>query len=361
MTDQQELPSEKLSYSSSGVNREKADELVQSITGMAKKTLDKKVVSHVGGYASVYRLSKDQWIAASTDGVGTKLKLAFEWNAHDGVGQDLVAMSVNDLVCVGATPLFFLDYFATGRLNSDVAKRVIQGIAQGCKLARCALVGGETAEMPGMYADGEYDLAGFAVGALQPKIAIPLQKGANKIKPGDVLIGLESTGFHSNGFSLIRKILDQLPEHIHPFSSKEERNRALMAPTRIYVQALSGLIQKQWIKGAAHITGSGFLNVPRMSTAVDYRIELPSLNERPQVYQWLEGTQRLTFEEANQTFNMGIGMVLVVDPKKVTKVLAALKKYKIKTWELGTTQKKKSKSCAWVHVHSGIDHCELKY
>src|SRR4051812_17541329 len=190
-----------LNYEQSGVNRDAADKLVEKIAVLAKSTLNKRVKASVGGYASLYELDKKRWLAASTDGVGTKLKLAFRLKEHRTIGIDLVAMSVNDLLCVGAEPLFFLDYFATGKLDGGVAEQVLEGIVEGCRQARCALVGGETAEMPDFYQAGEYDLGGFAVGFVEPKRALPRKD----VKPGDVLIGLGSTGFHSNGYSLLRK------------------------------------------------------------------------------------------------------------------------------------------------------------
>lgn len=346
----------KLNYAQSGVNRDQADELVKSITGMAKKTLDKKVVSHVGGYASIYKLSKEQWIAASTDGVGTKLKLAFEWDAHDRIGQDLVAMSVNDLLCVGSRPLFFLDYFATGKLQNSIAARVINGIAIACKEAGCALVGGETAEMPGMYQEGEYDLAGFAVGSLVPKRALP-----GKVKAGDILIGIESSGFHSNGYSLIRKILEQSPKHLGSFQSLKERNEALMMPTHLYTRAVLPLAEKGLIQGAAHITGSGFLNVPRMSEKVDYEIQLPELSQRAKVFSWLKSSGLVAYEEIAQTYNLGVGMVLSVQRKDVVKVMKHVRAQKLKVWEIGKVVKKKTKKNCMVTITSEEGTVELKY
>src|SRR3954470_19336416 len=192
-----------LNYAQSGVDREAADRLVERIAVMAKTTSNRKVKASVGGYASLFELDKKRWLAASTDGVGTKLKLAFRLKEHRTVGIDLVAMSVNDLLCVGAEPLFFLDYFATGRLELGVAEQVLEGITEGCRQAGCALVGGETAEMPDFYSAGEYDLGGFAVGIVDPKKALP----SKKIKPGDALIGIASSGVHSNGFSLLRKLI----------------------------------------------------------------------------------------------------------------------------------------------------------
>ena len=283
-----------ISYADSGVNRLEADRFVEKIASISKSTLNRRVKAAVGGYASLYELDKKRWIAASTDGVGTKLKLAFQLNDHLTVGIDLVAMSVNDLLCVGADPLFFLDYFATGKLEKNVAEQVLEGIAEGCRQAHCALVGGETAEMPDFYAPGEYDLAGFAVGMLNPSEMLPRKD----IRPGDVLIGIASSGCHSNGFSLVRRLL-----------SEEEMNGALakklLTPTKIYRNALIPLIRSKQLKGLAHITGSGFLNVPRMSEKVSYDIHLPCRDELPEVFQWIQERSGLSFEEMAQTFNLG--------------------------------------------------------
>ncbi len=314
----------KLDYAKAGVDREAADRLVDRISFLAKSTLNKKVKTSIGGYASVYELDKNRWLAASTDGVGTKLKLAFRLGEHRSIGIDLVAMSVNDLLCVGAEPLFFLDYFATGKLNPGVAEQVIEGIVEGCSQAGCALVGGETAEMPDFYADGEYDLGGFAVGLMSPKDLLPRRD----IKSGDVLIGLRSSGFHSNGYSLLRKLL--------PKGRKgDEIARALLAPTRIYVKSVLPLIRAGLIKGAAHITGSGFLNVPRISDQVSYEIELPRPSQLPQCFEWVKEESDLPFDELAQTFNMGVGMVLVASSKDASTVMKKLKAAGECAWEIG--------------------------
>lgn len=316
-------------YRSSGVDREAADRLVGKITELTRSTLlgkaSKKIKSSVGGYASLYEVSRDRLIAASTDGVGTKLKLAFELGIHDTVGIDLVAMSVNDLICVGARPLFFLDYLATGKLKTGIATKVIEGVVAGCRQAECALVGGETAEMPGFYTDGEYDLAGFAVGEVHPKDVLPRKN----IKPGDRLIGVASTGFHSNGFSLLRRLLDLEKTA----KSRRVRARSLLTPTQIYVKSMMPLLRD--IKGLAHITGSGFLNVPRVSDRVSYEITLPPLKELPECFTWVRKISALPLQELAQTFNMGIGLVAVVDSKKEAALLRKIKKSGLKAWSLG--------------------------
>lgn len=337
-------------YSKSGVNRETADLLVGKIALLAKSTLNRNVKASIGGYASLYAIDSKRWLAASTDGVGTKLKLAFRLSEHRTIGIDLVAMSVNDLLCVGALPLFFLDYFATGRLDNLVAAQVLEGIVKGCKLSQCALVGGETAEMPGIYHEGEYDLAGFAVGMVDAKQVLPKKE----IKPGDALIGIASSGFHSNGFSLLRKLLPEGPEG-------DAKARELLTPTRIYVSALKPLILKNQVNGLAHITGSGFLNVPRMNDKVSYDIHLPPSHERPSLFEWVREQSGLSLLELAQTFNMGIGMVMVVSQNKASDILRALKKRGEKAWLIGEVVKKKPKKKSWVQVQDGSQSVTLEY
>jgi len=328
-----------LSYASAGVDRQAGDHLVDRIAILAKSTLNKKVKASVGGYASLYELDKRRWLAASTDGVGTKLKLAFRLREHRTVGIDLVAMSVNDLLCVGAEPLFFLDYLATGKLDLGVAEQVLEGIVQGCKQAGCALVGGETAEMPDFYSAGEYDLGGFAVGMVDPKQVLPRRD----LRVGDVILGLASSGFHSTGYSLLRKL-------IADGAGGDAQARALLTPTRIYAHSLGPLIRKGLFKGLAHITGSGFLNVPRMSEKVSYRIDLPATESLPPVFGWLKSTSQLTLSERAQTFNQGVGMVAVVDPRKSTDVMKRLKRAGEKVWVLGEViRRKKGEPCElWI-------------
>jgi phosphoribosylformylglycinamidine cyclo-ligase len=339
-----------LNYAQSGVNREAADQFVEKIAVLAKSTLNKRVKASVGGYASLYELDKKRWLAASTDGVGTKLKLAFMLKHHRTIGIDLVAMSVNDLLCVGAEPLFFLDYFATGKLDKGVAEEVLAGIVEGCLQAKCALVGGETAEMPDFYAPGEYDLGGFAVGFVEPKRVLPHKK----VKAGDVIIGLASSGCHSNGYSLLRKLL---PSGVEGTA----RARELLTPTRIYAKALLPLIQKGLLKGAAHITGSGFLNVPRISDQVSYDIALPSPDDAPAIYRWVRDASKLPSSELCQTFNMGVGMVLVVSKKNEKGVLKALKRSGEKAWVLGEVRRKKAGKPCEVYLKDGDERVTLTY
>ena len=351
----------KLNYADAGVDREAADRLVGKIAGLAKSTLNKKVKSSVGGYASLFELDNKRWLAASTDGVGTKLKLAFELGRHDTIGIDLVAMSVNDLLCVGAEPLFFLDYFATGKLDAGVAEKVLEGIVAGCLQATCALVGGETAEMPSMYAPGEYDLAGFAVGFVKPKHVLPSSgtKGArNGVKPGDVLLGIGSSGFHSNGYSLLRKLLE-----LDPSTPAEKKKIAaeLLTPTRIYAKSLMPLIEKDAFKGLAHITGSGFLNVPRISEKVSYEITLPPASELPSIFGWMRTQSGLPLEELAQTFNLGIGMVCAVSSSQARDVSRRLKKAGEKVWEIGRVVKSKSGQGSQVLLTEGTETVMLNY
>jgi phosphoribosylformylglycinamidine cyclo-ligase len=349
ITSQRKSTMASLNYAQSGVDRAAADQLVDKIAVLAKGTLNKRVKASVGGYASLYELDKKRWLAASTDGVGTKLKLAFRLKEHRTVGIDLVAMSVNDILCVGAEPLFFLDYFATGKLDNGVAEQVLEGIVEGCRQAGCALVGGETAEMPDFYQAGEYDLGGFAVGFVEPKRALPAKK---QIKPGDVLIGIGSSGFHSNGYSLLRKLI---PDG----TAGEALARELLTPTRIYAKALMPLLRKGQIKGLSHITGSGYLNVPRISDQVSYEIELPA--DKPSVYRWVRERTGLKTEELAQTFNMGLGMVLAVSPKKAPGILKALKKSGEKAWLVGKVVKKAKGKPSQVFLKDGADLVTLDY
>jgi len=236
--------------------------------------------------------------------------------------------------------MFFLDYFATGKLHPSVGVEVLKGIQKGCLSAGCAIVGGETAEMPGFYADGEFDLAGFSVGWVKSASVLP-----KKVSPGDVLIGLSSSGFHSNGYSLLRKILASQDD-----AQKTETAKMLLEPTLVYVRAMQGLLDKRLIKGASHITGSGFLNLPRISTSVSYRVEMPSIQELPPAIRWLRERKMIEPQELYQTFNMGVGMILVVDQKKANQVLKELKRKKQKAWCLGEVIKKQARKKCEIQI-----------
>ncbi|MCX7174171.1 MAG: phosphoribosylformylglycinamidine cyclo-ligase [Proteobacteria bacterium] len=301
-----------LTYRDAGVDIDAGDALVERIKPYAKRTMRPEVLAGIGGFGALFEISKkyrEPVLVSGTDGVGTKLKLAFQLNRHDTVGQDLVAMSVNDILVQGAEPLFFLDYFACGRLDVDTAATVIQGIAQGCELAGCALIGGETAEMPSMYPDGEYDLAGFAVGVVEKSRIID----GRAIVPGDVVLGLASSGAHSNGYSLIRKILDRSQPDLAADFHGRPFGDAVMAPTRIYVKPLLALIQALPVKGMAHITGGGLTeNVPRilpehLTAALDQSKWL-----LPPLFQWLQREGQVADGEMHRVFNCGIGMAVIV-------------------------------------------------
>lgn len=279
----------------------------------------------IGGFGGLFPLG-DSYLVAGTDGVGTKLKLAFETGIHETIGIDLVAMSVNDIVTSGAKPLFFLDYFATSHLDVDLAEKVIKGIVDGCQQSACALLGGETAEMPGFYAEGEYDLSGFAVGIVKKDSVID----GKSIVAGDVLIGLPSSGVHSNGFSLVRRVLAQsslsLKDQLPGSSSKPiTLGEALMAPTVIYVKQVLDIISRGGVKGIAHITGGGFTdNIPRVfPEGLGATIYVDSW-EVPALFKWIQEAGKIEDAEMRRTFNMGIGMVLVVSPEASTKILGEL-------------------------------------
>jgi len=302
-----------LTYKDSGVDIDAGDQLVENIKPFARRTMRPEVLGGIGGFGALVEVSKkfkNPVMVSGTDGVGTKLKLAFHLNKHDTVGQYLVAMSVNDILVQGAEPIFFLDYFACGKLNVAVATDVIKGIAYGCELAGCALIGGETAEMPSMYPEGEYDLAGFAVGLMERDKVIT----GKTICAGDVVLGLKSSGAHSNGYSLIRKIIDRSGVDLH---APENAQLALdlMAPTRIYVKTLLALMEARpdMIKGMAHITGGGLTeNIPRvLPDNVTAAIDGNSW-EAPTVFSWLQHNGQIDDQEMARTFNCGIGMVVIV-------------------------------------------------
>jgi phosphoribosylformylglycinamidine cyclo-ligase len=314
-----------LSYRTAGVDIDAGDALVEAIKPFAKRTLRPEVLAGIGGFGALFEISKkyrDPVLVSGTDGVGTKLKLAFRLDRHDTVGIDLVAMSVNDILVQGAEPLFFLDYFACGKLDVARATKVVKGIARGCEMAGCALIGGETAEMPGMYPDGEYDLAGFAVGVVEKSAIID----GRLIRPGDAVIGLASSGAHSNGYSLVRKILDRArPDLAADFHGRPLAD-VLIEPTRIYVKPLLALMRALPVKGLAHITGGGLVeNVPRVLPD-DVAAELDARAwPRPPLFDWLQREGRVAHDEMHRVFNCGIGMVLVVAPGDAEPALAHLR------------------------------------
>ncbi len=301
-----------LSYKSAGVDIDAGDALIERIKPLARKTMREGVLAGIGGFGALFEVPKrykEPVLVSGTDGVGTKLKLAFEWNMHDTVGIDLVAMSVNDVLVQGAEPLFFLDYFACGKLDVDTAAAVIGGIAKGCELSGCALIGGETAEMPGMYPAGEYDLAGFAVGAVEKS---KILSGAD-VKPGDTVLGLASSGVHSNGFSLVRKCIERAGEQLPATLDGKPFKQALMEPTRLYVKNVLAALAAHPIKALAHITGGGLLeNIPRVLPE-DCAAQLVKGSwPQTELFAWLQATAGIDDVEMNRTFNNGIGMVLVI-------------------------------------------------
>jgi phosphoribosylformylglycinamidine cyclo-ligase len=304
---------ESLSYRDAGVDIDAGDELVERIKPFARKTLREGVLGGIGGFGALFEVPKryrEPVLVSGTDGVGTKLKLAFQLRRHDTIGIDLVAMSVNDILVQGAEPLFFLDYLACGKLDVGTAARVIKGIAEGCERAGCALIGGETAEMPGMYPEGEYDLAGFAVGVVEKSAIID----GSSIVPGDVLLGLPSSGAHSNGYSLVRKIIARSGADLAAlFDGEQTLADAAMAPTRIYVKPLLALMQALPVKGMAHITGGGLTgNVPRILPD-NVRAEIAQAAwQRPKLFDWLQQEGGVSDDEMHRVFNCGIGMVVVV-------------------------------------------------
>ena len=310
MTTSNTLPP--LSYKNAGVDIDAGDALVERIKPLARKTAREGVLAGIGGFGALFEVPKrykEPVLVSGTDGVGTKLKLAFEWNMHDTVGIDLVAMSVNDVLVQGAEPLFFLDYFACGKLDVDTAAAVVGGIATGCEQSGCALIGGETAEMPGMYPAGEYDLAGFCVGAVEKS---KILTGAD-VKPGDVVLGLASSGVHSNGFSLVRKCIERAGASAPATLDDQPFRQAIMAPTRLYVKNVLAALAAHPIKALAHITGGGLLeNIPRVLPEGTAAHLVKGSWPKSELFAWLQATAGIDDIEMNRTFNNGIGMVLVV-------------------------------------------------
>lgn len=327
-----------LSYRDAGVDIDAGDALVDRIKPFAKKTMREGVLGGIGGFGALFEVPKrykEPVLVSGTDGVGTKLRLAFQLNKHNTVGEDLVAMSVNDILVQGAEPLFFLDYFACGKLDVDTAATVVQGIAKGCELAGCALIGGETAEMPGMYPDGEYDLAGFAVGAVEKSKIID----GSTIVPGDVVLGLASSGIHSNGYSLVRKIIERANPDLDADFDGRSLADALMAPTHIYVKPLLSLMEKVAVKGMAHITGGGLVeNIPRVLrdglTAELDRDAWPM----PKLFSWLQEHGGVADSEMHRVFNCGIGMIVVVAAADASAAMGVLEAAGETVWSVGVVR-----------------------
>ncbi|MFM1977812.1 MAG: phosphoribosylaminoimidazole synthetase [Pseudomonadota bacterium] len=324
-----------ISYRDAGVDIEAGDALVEQIKPFAKRTMRPEVLGGIGGFGSLFEMPKkfkNPVLVSGTDGVGTKLKLAFELNKHDTVGIDLVAMSVNDILVQGAEPLFFLDYFACGKLEVGTAAQVIKGIAQGCEQSGCALVGGETAEMPGMYPAGEYDLAGFAVGCVDKESLIT----GKTISSGDVVLGLASSGAHSNGYSLIRKLIAKSGIDMDADFHGKPFKDVVMEPTRIYVKSLLKLIEAMPVKGMAHITGGGITeNVPRvLPEGLTAEIKKGSW-DMPALFTWLQAQGNVAESEMHKTFNCGIGMVVIVAKEQASAAMALLKAEGEQVFEIG--------------------------
>jgi phosphoribosylformylglycinamidine cyclo-ligase len=332
-----------LSYKDAGVDIDAGDALVERIKPLAKKTMREGVLAGIGGFGALFEVPKryrEPVLVSGTDGVGTKLKLAFEWNMHDTVGIDLVAMSVNDVLVQGAEPLFFLDYFACGKLDVDTAAAVIGGIAKGCELSGCALIGGETAEMPGMYPAGEYDLAGFAVGAVEKSKILT----GKDVKPGDVVLGLASSGVHSNGFSLVRKCIERAGSDLPATLDGKPFKEALMEPTRLYVKNVLAALAAhppstgsgQGIKALAHITGGGLLeNIPRVLPEGMAAHLTKGSWPQTGLFAWLQKTAAISDFEMNRTFNNGIGMVVVIDAASAAACAAMLREAGETVYEIG--------------------------
>ncbi len=329
-----------LSYKDAGVDIDAGDALIERIKPLAKKTMRDGVLAGIGGFGALFEVPKrykEPVLVSGTDGVGTKLKLAFEWQMHDTVGIDLVAMSVNDVLVQGAEPLFFLDYFACGKLDVDTAAAVVGGIALGCELSGCALIGGETAEMPGMYPSGEYDLAGFAVGVVEKSKILTGQS----VKPGDVVLGLASSGVHSNGFSLVRKVIERAQQpgggDLPVTLDGQPFRQAVMQPTRLYVKPVLAALAAHPIKALAHITGGGLLeNIPRVlpeGTAAHLK---KGSWPKTELFAWLQKVAGIDDIEMNRTFNNGIGMVVVLDAAEAAACAETLRAAGETVYEIGS-------------------------
>ena len=328
-----------LTYKNSGVDKEEGYKSVDMIKQMAVNTYSKKVLNELGSFGAMYKLGryKNPVLVSGTDGVGTKLKLAFHLKKYDTIGIDCVAMCVNDILCHGAEPMFFLDYLACGKLDAGVSSEIVKGVAEGCLSSGMSLVGGETAEMPGFYNEGEYDIAGFAVGVVEKKKVI----NGEKIKEGDIIIGLESSGIHSNGFSLVRKLVTDLDEEYNG----QKISEYLLTPTKIYVKPVSKIIKKFKVKGMAHITGGGLIeNVPRVIPDGLSAVISKDKIKVPEIFTYLQ-SKGVPEEEMWGTFNMGIGFIIVVKEKDKDKVMKKLSKYGENAYEIGRIEKGDNKIC----------------
>jgi phosphoribosylformylglycinamidine cyclo-ligase len=332
--------SKSLSYKDAGVDIDAGNDLVEKIKTSVASTHRPGVLGGIGGFGGLFELPLDRYknpvLVSGTDGVGTKLKLAIDLNCHDTIGIDLVAMCVNDILVLGAEPLYFLDYYATGKLDTEIAASVVEGIAEGCRQSNAALIGGETAEMPGMYGEGDYDLAGFCVGIVDKNEIID----GSKVKPGDAMIAIASSGPHSNGYSLVRKIIEHSNADIQSqFDDTQTLGQALLAPTRIYVKSLHQLIANVDVHAMAHITGGGLLeNIPRvLPEGTRAAIDRNSW-QMPEIFQWLQRNGNVAEDEMYRTFNCGVGMVVIVDAARSTETVDLLNTAGENAWQLGTIE-----------------------
>ena len=328
-----------LSYRDAGVDIDAGDALVEAIKPVAARTRRPGVLSGLGGFGAMFELPVDRYhqpvLVSGTDGVGTKLKLAMEMDKHDTIGIDLVAMCVNDLIVQGAEPLFFLDYYATGKLSVANASAVVQGIGDGCVQAGCALIGGETAEMPGMYHGEDYDLAGFCVGVVEKASIID----GSKVKAGDTIIGIASSGPHSNGYSLVRKIIDVSGAKLSDPFGNSSLGETLLTPTRIYIKSLLALLTKVDVHAMAHITGGGLLeNIPRVLPEGCMAALNRDTWQRPAIFNWLQEQGNVKDDEMHRTFNCGIGMTVIIAAADVDATLACLHQHGETAWQIGTIQ-----------------------
>jgi len=344
--------SKPLSYRDAGVNIDAGNAFVEKIKSSVASTNRPGVMGSFGGFGGCFELPKNYQqpvLVSGTDGVGTKLKLAIDLNKHDTIGIDLVAMCVNDILVLGAEPLYFLDYYATGELNTDIAVNVVEGIAEGCRQSNAALIGGETAEMPGMYSKGDYDLAGFCVGVVEKKKIID----GSKVTAGDTMIAIASSGPHSNGYSLVRKIIEVSGADIN--ASFGDNNTilgdALLAPTRIYVKAIHALLPDFNIHAMAHITGGGLLeNIPRVLPDNTQAVIDKDSWQLPEVFQWLQENGNVEDSEMHRTFNCGIGMVLIVDANDADDIISSLNAIDENAWNLGSIENGTTSSDSSAHV-----------
>lgn len=332
--------SKSLNYRDAGVNIDAGNEFVNKIKSSVASTRRPGVMGSLGGFGGLFELPENYQqpvLVSGTDGVGTKLKLAIELNKHDTIGIDLVAMCVNDILVLGAEPLYFLDYYATGELNTDIAASVVEGIADGCRQSNAALIGGETAEMPGMYSKGDYDLAGFCVGVVEKQKIID----GSKVKAGDAMIAIASSGPHSNGYSLVRKIIEFSKADINATFADNELTLgdALLAPTRIYVKAIHSILETFDIHAMAHITGGGLLeNIPRVLPDNAQAFVDTSSWQLPEVFQWLQDNGNVEINEMYRTFNCGVGMVLIVDKDEASAIITMLNQNGENAWQLGNIE-----------------------